>query len=237
MNEVGLWLILSFAFVVALSGAVVPGPLFTYTIAKTVQSRRRGFLTGLWVIIGHAALEAALIVGLLTGLSELLAHRGVLAAIGGIGCAVLLYMGAGMIRDAVKGRVPELAPAGTPEAGPPPAKPGPVKASGLQRLPAVLGGAVVSLSNPYWWIWWVSVGSAFLVQYRISWRSWPLLIAFFVGHEAGDLSWYLAVSSLVHWGRRRLSRRLYVGILAACGALLIGFGTYLGVSLALRLRA
>jgi threonine/homoserine/homoserine lactone efflux protein len=230
MNAASLWLILSFSFVVALSGAVVPGPLFTYTIAKTVQSRRRGFLTGLWVIAGHAALEAALIIGLLAGVSELLAHRSVLAVIGGVGCAVLLAMGGGLLRDAVKGRVPELAPGAVPADSSP-------AGSALQRLPAVLGGAVVSLSNPYWWIWWVSVGSAFLVQYGISWRSWPLLAAFFIGHEAGDLSWYLAVSSLVHWGRRRLSRRLYVGILAACGVLIIGFGLYLGLSLIARLRA
>ncbi|HEB11622.1 MAG TPA: lysine transporter LysE, partial [Spirochaetales bacterium] len=33
-----LWLIFSFSFVVALSGALVPGPLLTYTILKTMQT-------------------------------------------------------------------------------------------------------------------------------------------------------------------------------------------------------
>ena len=228
MDIGAVWLVLSFSFVVALSGAIVPGPLFTYTIAKTVQSRRRGFLTGLWVTAGHAALEAALIIGLLAGVSELLSRRVALGLIGGAGCVVLLAMGALQLRDAARQRAPELVPvAAAPAAG---------RASALERLPAVLGGAVVSMSNPYWWIWWITVGSAFLVQYGIGWRNWPLLAAFFLGHEAGDLAWYLALSAFVHWGRRRLSGRLYLGIQAVCGILIIGFGVYLAVSLVLRLR-
>ena len=226
MDLQGLWLVLFLSFVVALSGAVMPGPLFTYTVAKTVQSRRRGFLVGLWVTLGHAALEALLIVGLLAGVSELLGNQVVLRVVGGLGCLLLLYMGVGLLRDAILRRVPELAGPSSADSA--------VRGTGLQRLPAALGGVVVSMSNPYWWIWWATVGSAFMVQYRIGWRAWPLLVAFFVGHEAGDLAWYLAVSSLLYWGKRRLSARLYLGILAACGVFIIAFAVYLAVSLARR---
>jgi len=226
MDLQGLWLVLFLSFVVALSGAVMPGPLFTYTVAKTVQSRRRGFLVGLWVTLGHAALEALLIVGLLAGVSELLGNQVVLRVVGGLGCLLLLYMGVGLLRDAIRRRVPELAGQSPADSA--------VRGTGLQRLPAALGGVVVSMSNPYWWIWWATVGSAFMVQYRIGWRAWPLLVAFFVGHEAGDLAWYLAVSSLLYWGKRRLSARLYLGILAACGVFIIAFAVYLAVSLARR---
>jgi threonine/homoserine/homoserine lactone efflux protein len=226
MDLPGLWLVLFLSFVVALSGAIMPGPLFTYTVAKTVQSRRRGFLVGLWVTLGHAALEALLIVGLLAGVSELLGNQVVLRVVGGLGCLLLLYMGVGLLRDAIRRRVPELAGQSSADSA--------VRGTGLQRLPAALGGVVVSMSNPYWWIWWATVGSAFMVQYRIGWRTWPLLVAFFAGHEAGDLAWYLAVSSLLYWGKRRLSARLYLGILAACGVFIIAFAVYLAVSLARR---
>jgi threonine/homoserine/homoserine lactone efflux protein len=229
MNVQGLWLVLTLSFVVALSGAVMPGPLFTFTIAKTVQSPRRGFLVGLWVTLGHAALEALLIVGLLAGISEVLHNRVVIWVVGGLGCALLLYMGVGLLRDAVRRRVPELAAAGgTAAAG------APVGGTGLQRLPSAVGGVLVSMSNPYWWIWWATVGSAFMVQYRIGWGTWPLLAAFFVGHEAGDLAWYLTVSSLMHWGRRRIAAGFYKGVLAACGIFIIAFAIYLAVSLARR---
>jgi threonine/homoserine/homoserine lactone efflux protein len=225
MNIHGLWPVLTLSFVVALSGAVMPGPLFTYTIAKTVQSRRRGFLVGLWVILGHAALEALLIVGLLAGLSELLHNRTVIWLVGGLGSALLLYMGVGLLRDAIRRRVPELVADGTA------ADSTAAAGTGLQRLPPVVGGMLVSMSNPYWWIWWATVGSAFMVQYRIGWGTWPLLVAFFLGHEAGDLAWYLTVSCLLHWGKRRISRGFYVAILAACGVFVIAFAVYLAVSL------
>ena len=223
MSFHGLWPVLTLSFVVALSGAVMPGPLFTYTIAKTVQAPRRGFLVGLWVTLGHAALEAVLIVGLLAGLSELLHNRVIIWVVGGLGSALLLYLGVGLLRDAVRRRVPELAADGAAAAG-----------TGLQRLPSVVGGMLVSMSNPYWWIWWATVGSAFMVQYRIGLGTWPLLVAFFIGHEAEDLAWYLSVSSLLHFGKRRLSPRLYLGILAACGVFIIAFAIYLAVSIARR---
>jgi threonine/homoserine/homoserine lactone efflux protein len=234
MSSVGLWPVLTLSFVVALSGAVMPGPLFTYTIAKAVQAPRRGFLVGLWVTLGHAALEALLIVGLLAGLSELLHHRLVIWIVGGLGCLLLLYMGVGLLRDAIRGRVPELAPAGEP--GNPTVEPASARprASGLQRLPSVVGGVVVSMSNPYWWIWWATVGSAFMMQYRIGWGTWPLLAAFFLGHEAGDLAWYLTVSSLLHWGKRRIAGPFYKAILGACGVFIIAFAVYLAISLARR---
>ena len=229
MSFHGLWPVLTLSFVVALSGAVMPGPLFTYTIAKTVQAPRRGFLVGLWVSLGHAALEAVLIVGLLTGLSELLHNRVIIWVVGGLGSLLLLYMGAGLLRDAIRGRVPELAPSGAQATG------GAAAAgTGLQRLPSAVGGVLVSMSNPYWWIWWATVGSAFMVQYRIGWGTWPLLAAFFLGHEAGDLAWYLTISSLLHWGKRRISPRFYLGILAACGVFIIAFAVYLAVSIARR---
>ncbi len=224
MSVASLWIVLSFSFVVALSGAVMPGPLLTYTVAKTVASPRRGFLIGLWVTLGHAVLEALLIVALLLGISELLRIRVVLLVLGTVGCAVLLYMGAGLIRDALRKRTPDLDPERAGSAG----------ASPLQRLPPVLGGALVSMSNPYWWIWWVTVGSAFMLRFDLSLARWPALIAFFLGHEAGDLAWYLTVSSLLYWGRRRLAGGVFRALLLVCGILIIAFGLYLGVSLFLR---
>jgi threonine/homoserine/homoserine lactone efflux protein len=223
MNLYGLWPVLTLSFVVALSGAVMPGPLFTYTIAKTMQAGRRGFLVGLWVTLGHAGLEALLIVGLLAGLSELLHNRVVIWVVGGLGSALLLYMGVGLLRDAIRRRMPELDPGGAAAAG-----------TGLQRLPSAVGGVLVSMSNPYWWIWWATVGSAFMVQYRIGWGTWPLLAAFFLGHEAGDLAWYLTVSCLLHWGRQRIAAPFYKGILAACGVFIIAFAIYLAISTARR---
>jgi len=50
-----LWIVFSISFVVALSGALMPGPLLTYTVARTVRTPRRGWLTGALVIAGEVA--------------------------------------------------------------------------------------------------------------------------------------------------------------------------------------
>ncbi|HDH87874.1 MAG TPA: hypothetical protein ENF36_07550, partial [Desulfobacteraceae bacterium] len=63
------WVIFSFSFLVALTGAMSPGPLLTYTIIKSAQANTRGYLMGLWIITGHAIIEAVIIVCLLLGFS------------------------------------------------------------------------------------------------------------------------------------------------------------------------
>lgn len=221
MSIPALWIIFSLSFVMALSGALMPGPLLTYTIARTVQAPRRGWLTGARVIAGHAALEGILLCGLVLGVVEFL--RAPLAAkvIGVVGAALLAYMGAGLIREVVKGKAWTLSPQsgrGAPERGL------------VSRLPPVLAGALVSMSNPYWWIWWVTIGSAFLARFDVTLERWPALVAFFLGHELGDLGWYLAVSTALHLGKRAIPRGVISGLLAGCGVVIIGFGAYLGIS-------
>jgi threonine/homoserine/homoserine lactone efflux protein len=216
-----LWLVFSLSLLMSLSGALMPGPLLTYTIARTLETTRRGWLTGARVIAGHAALEGLLVCGLVLGLVEFL--RAPLAAkiIGVAGAVLLACMGIGLLRETARGRGIELSPG---------AKAGGVKSGFVSRLHPVLAGALVSMSNPYWWIWWVTIGSAFLLRFQITLTRWQALLAFFLGHELGDLGWFSAVSIILHFGRTRIPRGVTTGILAACGVAIIGFGAYLGVS-------
>lgn len=210
-----LWIVFSLSFVVALSGAMAPGPLLTYTIVKSLRARRRGFLTGAWVITGHAMLESLLVVGLLLGLAQLLHNQITVRAIGVLGGLFLLFMGVLIVRDVVKARVPDLRDAKDPP---------------MVKSHPIVGGILVSMSNPYWWVWWATVGFAFMARYQVSLRNWGLLLAFFLGHEAGDLAWYLTVSTTVYLGRNRINAKVYSGLLLACGIFVALFGLYLGVS-------
>ena len=56
------------SFFVALSGALSPGPLLTFTIYKSIK-QKRGYLAGVFIILGHATIELTLIIGLLVGAS------------------------------------------------------------------------------------------------------------------------------------------------------------------------
>ena len=73
-----------------------------------------------------------------------------------------------------------------------------------------------------------------MIQFDISFKQWPKLLAFFIGHEAGDLAWYLFVSILSFFGPRYLNKKIYYGILVCCGIFMILFGIYMGVSPFLR---
>jgi threonine/homoserine/homoserine lactone efflux protein len=225
MSIGALWMIFSLSFLLSLSGALMPGPLLTYTIVRTLRTEERGWLTGARVIAGHAALECALLFGLVLGVVGFL-RAPVAAKIIGVGGAVLLlYMGIGLIRETLRGKGIDLT-AGSPR---PPGETA-RRVSLAARMNPVVAGALVSMGNPYWWIWWITVGAAFLLRFDITLARWPALIAFFLGHELGDLGWYSVVSILLHLGRRNIPRGLTVGILSLCAVAIIGFGAYLGIS-------
>ena len=219
------WVIFSFSFLVALTGAMSPGPLLTYTIIKSVQTSKRGYLMGLWIIIGHAILELGIIILLLLGFSFILKNIIVIRIVGIVGGLILVFFGLSIVRDVYFGNIsvdflnsPDMQ---NHEA-----------ASSISRglENPVIGGIVVSMSNPYWWVWWATIGLAFMIQFDISFRQWPKLVAFFLGHEAGDLIWYLIVSTLSFFGLRHLNKKAYYGILVFCAIFMIIFGIYLGIS-------
>jgi len=217
--------VLTLSFVTSLSGALMPGPLFTYTIARTLGTPRRAWLTGARVIAGHAAIEVLLLCGLVAGVVEFL--RAPLAAriIGVAGALLLFYMGYGLVRETLRGKGMALAASDGSSA-----ETGGSGGGLVSRMSPPVAGVLVTMGNPYWWVWWVTIGAAFLVRFSISFRAWPLLLAFFVGHELGDLGWYLAVSTVLSFGRKTLPRAFITGLLAVCGIVIIGFGAWLGIS-------
>ena len=219
------WGIFSFSFLVALTGAMSPGPLLTYTIIKSVKTRQRGYLMGLWIIMGHAILEMGIILLLLLGFSFILKNIIVVRVIGLVGGLILVLFGASIIRDVYRGNIHTgfLNPSMSEDE-----EPADYGKKGLEN--PIIGGIMISMSNPYWWIWWATIGLAFMIQFDVSFRHWTNLLAFFLGHEAGDLAWYLIVSTLAFFGIRYLNKKAYYGILVFCALFMILFGMYLGLS-------
>jgi threonine/homoserine/homoserine lactone efflux protein len=194
----------AYAFVIALTGAMAPGPLLTVTITETV---RRGRLSALLLLVGHALLEAALLVGFAFGLQEFLGRDAVSTALAVIGGVFLLWMGGSLLYDAINGRLTlDMDP--TDE-----------KAS---RFGPVTTGAAVSLSNPYWTMWWVTIGVKLASD---GLALGPLGVAtFFIGHELADFAWYALVIVAVHSGRRFLTDRLYRWVIGVCASFLVYLG-------------
>jgi threonine/homoserine/homoserine lactone efflux protein len=219
---VDIFVIFSTAFIVAFSGALTPGPLLTFTIAETAK---RGFLAGPLVILGHAILEIALILALTGGLSFILTTTGVSHFITVAGGVFLLYVGAGMVRDAAEGRISLKMYGQEGRYGTRGEEPGMKQVSGVQRnMRPVLGGILFSISNPYWILWWATIGLGYIT---LSLQKGVLGITFFFsGHILADLVWYSLISAAVAGGRKFMSDRVYSGIIVACGIFLLGLGIY-----------
>lgn len=189
------------SFIIALSGALVPGPLFTITVS---ESLRRGFKTGPLIIFGHGLLEITIVILLFFGITPFLLEERTRQFISVAGGIILMIMGVMLFRDAGKTRL-DLSP-GERQTG----------------LHPVISGILGSLSNPYWIIWWVTIGLGYLVsslRYGI-----PGVIAFFSGHISADLLWYSMISYAVSRGQKIMGERGYRYLLSACGIFLIFFG-------------
>lgn len=191
------------SFLIGLSGAMMPGPLLTVTIS---ESTRRGLMAGPLLIVGHGILELALVLSILSGLAPVLNHKAVFITISLVGSAILIWMAVGMFRA-----LPSLSLKGHGTLEP-------------RRNNLIFSGALISIANPYWAIWWVSIGVGY-IAYSLNYGKWGVFF-FFTGHLMADLSWYSAVSAAVWRGKDFLNDKAYRWMIGICAAFLVAFACY-----------
>ncbi|MGA9350959.1 MAG: LysE family transporter [Anaerolineae bacterium] len=198
---VGTWWLVGF------TGVMMPGPVSAMTFT---ESARRGFWAGPLITAGHALAELAMVLALALGIGEALQHNWLVGAIGFFGGLFLLWMGFDIARTAWLGRV-------TLDGQPATTAPG-------SRQNLVVTGLLVSVVNPYWVLWWATVGTGYLllfVRFGV-----PGIVVFYLAHISTDLLWNSLLSFVVASGRRILSQRVYRGILVACGLFLMALSVY-----------
>jgi len=91
-------------------------------------------------------------------------------------------------------------------------------------LHPVLAGIVISLSNPYWFIWWLTIGMGYVMFARG--LGLAGIIAFFTGHISSDLVWYSFVSYGIAMGGKYVSTRVIKVVLFICSLFLLLFGLF-----------
>lgn len=185
--------------VIGLSGALAPGPTLVATIRGALAE---GWTAGPKVAAGHAALETAVFLAVVAGLG--IAATAVDSAVALVGGAALVVFGAMTMRES-RTAVLEATPGGTAAAGNP-----------------YVAGAVTSAANPYFWIWWLTIGAGLLLDGLAG--GLAVAVAFMIGHWAADFGWFGLVAAATAGGRRVMSVGQYRLVLAACGLFLILFG-------------
>jgi len=199
------------SFVVAFSGAIMPGPMLTATIA---ESSKRGIKAGPLIVLGHGILEIILILALAIGMASILTQGAIIRAVALVGGAFLVFLGFTMCRDALQERVDAADIFG-----------GKRENKGFHP---VLSGIFVSLSNPYWTIWWATVGLSYITLSLK--KGGGGLASFFFGHILADLLWFTFIAAVVAGGSRFFSQKIYSYLISVCGLLLIGLGVYFIIS-------
>ncbi len=200
-------------WMVSLSGVLMPGPVSAMAIT---EGARRGVIAGPLITAGHAIAELALLGALTLGLSQVLKQPGVLGAIGLLGGAVLFWMGLGIVKTARAG--PFDAMVATPASG-----------AGPRNL--VSAGLLTTVGNPYWLLWWATVGAAYFIAFS-RFGLVAVMVLFLTGHLALDLGWNSFLSLVVGAGRGRVPGRVYQVVLGICGAFVIlmsGYFLYSGL--------
>ncbi|MGA2912848.1 MAG: LysE family transporter [Methanoregula sp.] len=186
-------------FVIGLTGALAPGP----TLVATINASLKGDWTiGLKITLGHVIVELFLIILILLGLATVALPY--TSAIGGIGGIALVAFGAFTIAGSRKAtmHISTIKSVGNP----------------------YLAGLVTSAANPYFWIWWLSIGSAMVIAGLEG--GLVLAGAFMIGHWTADTAWYTLVSTGVSKGRTILPDTAYRKLIVFCGIFLILFGIY-----------
>lgn len=183
----------------------MPGPLLAFTVGAAA---RHGFWVGPLIIVGHAILELALLIALVLGLNRFFENDTFASVVGVIGGTVLIVMGVAIVGQGRRKESLTLSPS-------------PVS---FRNRRMVFAGILVSMSNPYWFIWWATIGLTYLL-WSLELGA-PGVASFFSGHILADLAWYAFVAFLVAGGRKAMNVPAYSWLLIACGVGLVGLGGY-----------
>jgi threonine/homoserine/homoserine lactone efflux protein len=192
-------LLLSFlaeAVLISLSGVMSPGPITAVVVGRGGESPYAGPL----VALGHGLVEFPLIALIAWGFGTLIQRGWVHTAIALVGGVLLLIMGIGMLRSR-RGGGQEAVPA--------------------HRYPLV-AGLLLSAGNPFFLIWWVTVGAA-LIGRSLQFGTWGP-VALGLAHWSVDLTWCTVLSVLAYRGRRTFGPRFQEALFVLCGAFLVLFG-------------
>ena len=132
--------------VTSLSGVMAPGPMFAVTLAKSLKSPWAGPL----VSFGHAVIEVPLILLIYFGLARFFENEILSLVLAVLGGAMIVYMGVGLFRS----------------------RQAMAREGKDVSYNAFVAGILLSGLNPFFLVWWVTVGGLLLQQFIAAVGTW-----------------------------------------------------------------
>lgn len=181
---------------ISFSGVLAPGPITAVTIGKGSKNPHAGAL----ISLGHGIVEFPLIFLIFLGFDSLIKLPYVRESIGILGGLFLLWMGIDILRglkvDNLEGKMEKRAP--------------------------ITAGIFLSLGNPYFIIWWATIGAALIARSAEFGLFWFTVFA--IIHWLCDFAWLYFLSIMSYKGGAFFGKKFQKGIFLICGVFLLFLG-------------
>jgi len=184
-------------FVVSISGAMMPGPVTATAIAMGVRNR----YAGLVLAVGHGFVEFPLIFLIMFGLDKLLKSTRAQVVIGLLGGILMVAMAIQMVISLKNSENTE---------------------STTFKDSPILAGMILSASNPYFILWWATIGLALANEAR-AFGIWAFVLFAFV-HWLCDCVCFSALAWASFKGTKFLGTKGRRIVMLACSAAVALFG-------------
>ncbi len=200
---------------VTASGALAPGPLFFTNITQGAKTGAKG---GLAFSVGHTIFELSLVLFLAFTLQIVANQPLIKLAVGVVGGVALLVFGFLQVREALASQSAITS-----------------KAGDRHKNPLLLGTLFTGL-NPYFLIWWFTVGMTLIVN-ALTLASFAGVALMYVSHVWMDYAWLIGTAYLAKKGTNLISGKGYKLLMMVFGAILVFFGLYFLASPLLNIKS
>ena len=184
--------------IISASGVMAPGPLFAANITHGLKD---GAKSGIKMAIGHTIVELPLVILLGIGVFSLELFPEFRTVISILGAITLFVFAAIQIKTIFRNKE---------------------STTNLKQGPLV-SGILLSALNPFFIIWWLTIGFKLISDAMLIWAFSGILVLF-VLHIWMDFAWLGAISYLVSKSAKILSNKNYKIIMICLSVMLVYFG-------------
>ncbi len=194
--------IFEFAIIVVIisaSGVMAPGPLFAANISYGL---REGTKSGIKMAAGHTIVEFPLVILLGIGVFSLESFpefRMIISVVGAITLFVFAFV---QIKNVLQKNK---------------------DISSIPKHSPLITGIALSALNPFFIVWWLTIGFKLISDAMLIWAFSGILIVFFL-HIWMDFAWLGGISFLASKSSRIISNKNYKIIMIGLSLLLVYFG-------------
>ena len=184
---------------ISASGVMAPGPLFAANIAYGLKE---GVRSGIKMAIGHTIVEFPLVILLGIGVFSLEVFPEFRTLIAIFGAATLFAFAGLQIKSIFQQKE---------------------NTSDGKKQKPLIAGIVLSALNPFFIIWWLTIGFKLISDAMLIWAFAGILIMFGL-HIWMDFAWLGTIAFLASKSKKILSNRNYKMVMIGLSGILIYFG-------------